>query len=154
MLNVEILSENFCSIMDGSKKIQSIEDSAKLWSNALKEYYKKMIIPLSYKAILKADSLFLIFEKQLIVIMKARLFKEKLETLIANLHKSLCKLVDLLFLGTWNTKLPNFELKLKDCFSYHFSAEQIAKNLAKKIHTWVSFTITLDQKTKVVYKWI
>lgn len=154
MLNVEILSENFYSIMNGSKKINSIEDSAKLWANALKEYYKKMIIPIHYKAIVAADNLFLIFEKSLIVAMKARLFTQQLERLINVLHTSLCKAVDLLFVGIWTTKKPNFKLNLKDCFSYNFSAQQIARKLAVKIHTWVSFTLTFDSNTKLTYKWI
>ena len=154
MLHIEVLSENYGSIMDGSKKIKSIEESARLWTNALKEYYKKMIIPIHYKAILAADNLFLVFEKSLVVAMKARLFTQQLEKLIDILHTSLCKAVDLLFLGTWTTRKPNFKLSLKDCFSYSFSAQQIARKLAVKIHTWVSFTLTFDSNTKLIYKWI
>lgn len=153
MLNYKDLYDGFLNIFDNKEEYsEDINIVVNKWIKVFENFYLNMILPISGKENCNLYASLEQFKIQLINIIKVQLWKEQFEIAIKNLHLGVG--IGVTMTGIYSTIPPSSPLILKNCFNPNFSINQIANTLALKIFTWVSSTVSIQNSTGVIIKWM
>ena len=158
MLANQILKNDLRKILD-SEYIDYLnpkenEDIVNGWKEALKKYYRSLILPIPGKQNNLLNFSIDLFGIELKKSIEEQSIFLKLEVLINNLHLKVIEGVTLT--GIWITIPPVLPLNLKIHFlkgKYIGTAEEICSKISFQIDIWVKSSISINTVSKTKVNW-